>query len=517
MNKRAIWTIIALMSLGLIGTALIQIYWFRSAIQLQESRFDANVFDALNAVRERLAWIEIQDQQILKYLESTGKRSSVFIERETTQFLKESDAGKVDYLSNLDRLEDTLFKDEAFISLLSGPDEWLKQKYMYGIKESRKNLNPPELDERIKLTDLRKMLHQELADKGIDIMYDYGIFSNETNGFIAINDNYVIPAVDTNASPAPMPTSGQPDHSTLFNSPYQVMLFPNDVPGSPGALKVHFPNKRTWLWSSFIPTLLGTIIFTGLILFCFSYTIWVIFRQKKVSEMKTDFINNMTHEFKTPIATISLAADSILSPMVITSKEKIERFSNIIKQENKRMLSQVEKVLQMALIDKKEFSLKVSDVDMHIVIEQAIENVNLQVQRRGGHITMKLEATDPVIQGDATHLSSVIHNLLDNANKYSPEAPEISVHTRNVQGGLEVIVQDKGIGMTKDARKQIFEKFYRVSTGNLHDVKGFGLGLSYVKAITDAHQGKITVDSEPGKGSSFAIYLPHKILKQNAA
>jgi two-component system phosphate regulon sensor histidine kinase PhoR len=225
----------------------------------------------------------------------------------------------------------------------------------------------------------------------------------------------------------------------------------------------------------------------------------------------------MTHEFKTPIATISLAADSIVSPMVIGSKEKIERFSNIIKQENKRMLSQVEKVLQMALIDKKEFALKISDVDMHILIEQAIENVNLQVQRRGGHIKMQLEADQHVIQGDATHLSNVIHNLLDNANKYSPEAPEIYVQTRNAQGGLEVIVHDKGIGMTKEARKQIFEKFYRVPTGNLHDVKGFGLGLSYVKAITDAHQGQIIVESEPGKGSSFTVFLPHRILKPNGA
>ena len=517
MNKRAIWTIIALMSVGLIGTALIQIYWFRSAIQLQESRFDASVYDALNAVRERLVMNETRDLEILNYLGAADKRNPLFIQRETTQFLKESDANKADYLSSLERLNDTLFKDEAFISLLAIPDDWLRQRRKYEIKEGRKDLYPPDLDERIKLSELRKMLHQELADKGIDIQYDYGIYSNATNGFIVINDNYVIPAVDTNASQAPMPSGREADHSTLFNSPYQVMLFPKDMYGSPGALKVHFPNKSTWLWSSFIPTLLGTILFTGLILFCFSYTIWVIFRQKKVSEMKTDFINNMTHEFKTPIATISLAADSIISPMVIGSKEKIERFSNIIKQENKRMLSQVEKVLQMALIDKRDFTLKVSDIDMHTVIEQAIENVNLQVQRRGGHITMKLEATEPVIQGDAIHLSSVIHNLLDNANKYSPEAPEISVRTRNVQGGLEVIVQDKGIGMTKEARKQIFEKFYRVSTGNLHDVKGFGLGLSYVKAIADAHQGKIHVESEPGKGSSFTLYLPHKILKQNAA
>jgi two-component system phosphate regulon sensor histidine kinase PhoR len=258
-------------------------------------------------------------------------------------------------------------------------------------------------------------------------------------------------------------------------------------------------------------------VFTGLILFCFSYTIWVIFRQKKISEMKTDFINNMTHEFKTPIATISLAADSIVSPMVIDSHEKIERFSGIIKQENKRMLSQVEKVLQMALIDKRDFHLKLSDVNMHDVINQAIENVDLQVQRRGGQIIKTLEATEPVIQGDATHLSSVIHNLLDNANKYSPDTPEISVVTRNVESGLEVIVQDKGIGMTKEVRKLIFEKFYRVPTGNLHDVKGFGLGLSYVKAITDAHQGKVTVESEPGKGSSFILFFPNKLFKQYAA
>ena len=181
------------------------------------------------------------------------------------------------------------------------------------------------------------------------------------------------------------------------------------------------------------------------------------------------------------------------------------------------MLSQVEKVLQMALIEKKEFELKLSDVNMHEVIEQAIDNVNLQVQRRGGVIHMHLQATEPVISGDPTHLSNVIHNLLDNANKYSPDEPEISVSTRNVEGGLEVIVQDNGIGMTKEVRKMIFEKFYRVPTGNLHDVKGFGLGLSYVKAIADAHQGKISVESEPGKGSSFTLFLPHKIMKQKAA
>lgn len=512
MSRRAIWTIIVLMTIGLIGTAMIQIYWFRSAIRLQESRFDANVYDALNAIRDRLANLE---RQVPNYL-GTDNRKPSFIQRETRQFLKEADVEGSDLIYKYDRITDTLLKDESVISLLSTPDEWLRQKRLYELQENYKYQNPPELEERVNLAHLQEMLRRELADKGIDIEYDYGIYSEGKKGFIAINDNFVIPA-DSNVSVSPMPRTDVADQNTLFNSQYQVMLFPNDMNGSPGSLKVFFPNKRTWVWATFIPTLLGTILFTGLILFCFSYTVWVIFRQKKISEMKTDFINNMTHEFKTPIATISLAADSITSPLIVGSKDKIERFSNIIKQENKRMLSQVEKVLQMALIDKKEFQLKVSDVNMHEVIVQAIENVNLQVQRRGGQITQVLEAAEPVIEGDATHLSNVIHNLLDNANKYSPEAPEISVLTRNVRGGLEVIVQDKGIGMTKEVRKLIFEKFYRVPTGNLHDVKGFGLGLSYVKAITDAHQGKIQVDSEPGKGSSFSLFLPRKIFKQHAA
>jgi len=181
------------------------------------------------------------------------------------------------------------------------------------------------------------------------------------------------------------------------------------------------------------------------------------------------------------------------------------------------MLGQVEKVLQMALIDKSDFDLTLAQVDLHTVIGKAIENAMLQVQKRGGAISKELNASQSIVQGDQTHLSNVIHNLLDNANKYSPDAPDISVRTRNVSGGVEVIVEDHGVGMTSDSRKQIFDKFYRVHTGNLHDVKGFGLGLSYVKAITDAHSGKIDVRSEPGAGSSFILYFPYSGPKHNAA
>lgn len=218
----------------------------------------------------------------------------------------------------------------------------------------------------------------------------------------------------------------------------------------------------------------------------------------------------MTHEFKTPIATISLASDSILSPTIIENKDKVIRFINIIKQENKRMLSQVEKVLQMAQIEKENVELKFNPINLHDLIVDAVVNAELKVLTKGGTIVTNLNAQKPVIEGDVTHISSIINNLLDNAEKYTPEKPEIVISTKDVKGGVEFSVTDNGIGMSKDALKNIFEKFYRVHTGNLHDVKGFGLGLSYVKAMVDAHHGKIQVKSEPGKGSTFTILLPEK-------
>jgi two-component system phosphate regulon sensor histidine kinase PhoR len=224
--------------------------------------------------------------------------------------------------------------------------------------------------------------------------------------------------------------------------------------------------------------------------------------------MKTDFINNMTHEFKTPIATISLATDSIASPLIVKYPDKIQRFVDIIRQENRRMNSQVERVLQIAQLDKKDFELRLAETNMHSLIEQAVDNFGLQIESREGSLKLDLQAERPVIQGDGTHIASVVHNLLDNANKYSPNKPDITIRTRNVPNGIEITIEDKGIGISKEARKHIFDKFYRVHTGNIHDVKGFGLGLSYVKAIVTAHKGFVDVYSEPGKGSAFTLTFP---------
>lgn len=225
--------------------------------------------------------------------------------------------------------------------------------------------------------------------------------------------------------------------------------------------------------------------------------------------MKTDFINNMTHEFKTPIATISLAADSIQSPMISGNKDKVNRFAGIIKQENKRMLEQVEKVLQMAKFDRENLNLKLTKVDIHAVIKLAVSNISLQVAQKAGTVESILKADKYIIEADENHISNIIHNLLDNANKYTPNKPNIKVYTIDRAESLEIVVEDNGIGLSKEARKHVFEKFYRVHTGNLHDVKGFGLGLSYVKALVTAHSGTVNVKSELGKGSNFILNFPY--------
>jgi two-component system phosphate regulon sensor histidine kinase PhoR len=298
-----------------------------------------------------------------------------------------------------------------------------------------------------------------------------------------------------------------PDRYKMSDAQYKIDLF-GMRDGALGQLRLYFPNRSRVLWKDSLWLLAASLFFTLLILFAFSYTVYVILRQKKVSDMKNDFINNMTHEFKTPIATISLATDSLTSDKIIKEPGKVRRFARIITQENRRMLNQVEKVLQMALIDQRDFGLQVEKVPLHELISEAVDYIRLQVEKRGGTVQMKLDARQDVIKADRTHVSNIIHNLLDNANKYSSEVPKIQVETKNVSDGVEIRVIDHGIGMTREARKKIFDKFFRVYTGNIHDVKGFGLGLSYVKAIVTAHEGSIDVESEPGKGSTFIVFLP---------
>jgi two-component system phosphate regulon sensor histidine kinase PhoR len=238
------------------------------------------------------------------------------------------------------------------------------------------------------------------------------------------------------------------------------------------------------------------------------FYIRTLLKQKKLSEIKSDFINNMTHEFKTPLATISLAVDALKNEKVSGNKEKTGYFTGIIKEENKRMNKQVETILQAALLDKQEVQLNLKRLLAHDLIVSALNNINLQVEEKGGKIDVELDAENDLILADEVHFTNVINNLLDNAVKYSKDNPHIKLSTKNVGNHLKIKIEDNGIGMNKETLHRIFEKFYRAHTGNVHNVKGFGLGLSYVKTMVDAHHGTIKAESVLGKGSSFCIIMP---------
>ena len=254
--------------------------------------------------------------------------------------------------------------------------------------------------------------------------------------------------------------------------------------------------------------IIASIVFTTIIILAFAVTVRTLFNQKKLSEIKSDFINNMTHELKTPLATISLAIDALTNEKVIHDADKIKIYSSMIKEENKRMNKQVEKILQAARLEKEVIKLNLQKLDSHQVIAKVAENLALQIQEKNGTLHLKLNAPNHMIQADEVHFSNIIFNLLDNAMKYSNDAPHIEVETLSSGGVFTMKVKDNGIGMDKETQSRIFEKFYRAHTGNIHNVKGFGLGLSYVKAIVDAHEGRIKVESTPGKGSTFTITLP---------
>jgi two-component system phosphate regulon sensor histidine kinase PhoR len=267
---------------------------------------------------------------------------------------------------------------------------------------------------------------------------------------------------------------------------------------------VVFPNKTAfllkqldfWMYSSFVILLI--VIF-------FSYTISAMLKQKKLAEIKTDFVNNMTHELKTPISTIGLSADAISNPAIAANPERLSQYVSIIRNENSRLKSQVERVLQIAALTPNKVNLKDELINVHEIINNALATFQMQVEEKEGSINCKLDAGHALMRGDLVHITNVIYNLLDNAIKYTEDAPIIQISTFNSNDQIVISVKDNGIGITKSDQNMIFEKFYRVPTGNLHSVRGFGLGLFYVKTIVKAHKGKIEVESNPGKGSTFTI------------
>jgi two-component system phosphate regulon sensor histidine kinase PhoR len=513
MNKQIIWLIIGVMSVAVIGVVALQTNLVLKSIRANEQAFDKNVQNALSTVAERIETEAAKKDRLLvlngfnvEYLQMPG--------------LDPTEVDQLNGAMSVPILDDpipvstgNLLADELLSRPSIKPEDLCvacRAQYARYVQQSQQrfkyiNTYSP-IEERIDPQLLGKVLSQELENNGIRTDFSYGVYSDDQETYVLKDGQILADQILGNTSP-------QARFANLDNSPYGVPLFDDEIDAqkqSSGRLHIFFPDHTQVVWSTLLPSFLGTFLFAAIILACFGYTIWVIFDQKRLSEMKTDFINNMTHEFKTPIATISLAADSITSPRISGDPDKVARFANIIKQENKRMNNQVERVLQVAQIDRRESKLRLTAVDLHEVIRRAVENISLQVEPRQGTAKAALEAQNPIIEGDLTHVSNMINNLLDNANKYSPEAPQITVHTRDADEGVEVIISDQGLGLSKEARKRIFDKFYRVHTGDVHDVKGFGLGLSYVRAMIEKHHGRIDVHSELGVGSDFILYFPSK-------
>ncbi len=348
--------------------------------------------------------------------------------------------------------------------------------------------------DRVSRHSLDSIIHAELANRDLSLDFSYGVFNEKTKDWTYLSKNA--------------------DSVMLKYSDYNLALFPNDVFKRNEVLSLSFRDKLNYLLDGIWVVLISSLAFTVIIIWGFTYTLKVVIRQKKLADIKNDFINNMTHEFKTPIATISLANESIRDPRIHQSPDKLEFYTGIIRDENQRMLRQVETVLQMAQLDKGELKFRKEICNAVSIVEDAVSSMTLTIEQRGGRIKTENDSKLAEVFGDPTHLLNVFINILDNANKYSPDSPEINIRIYNEEKSLAVEIADRGVGMTKDVLKYIFDNFYRATSGNIHDVKGFGLGLSYVKVILDEHGGDIQVQSEPGKGSSFTIKLP--LINQSA-
>ena len=335
---------------------------------------------------------------------------------------------------------------------------------------------------------LDSVLKGSLRDAGIELPFAYGLLSPRRDSVLVAN-----------------PAGAASD---LLHAEFHVPLFHLAFGPPQGELAVYFSGRDAYLLGQLWPALGASVLFIAVIALCFAYTVRTIMRQERLARHMVDFINNMTHEFKTPIATVTLASEAIGRPDVIRNSARVKKYNGMIAEETLRMKKQVDRILQMAVIEEGDYDLSLSEVDMHAVIRTAVESAALHVESRGGTISCELSAERHTVRGDMVHLVNIVHNLLDNASKYSPGAPVIRVSTADAGSWLVLRVSDRGIGIPAGDIERVFDKYYRVPTGNLHDVKGFGLGLSYVKLLVEAHGGTITLKSRQGEGTDVELRFP---------
>jgi two-component system phosphate regulon sensor histidine kinase PhoR len=396
------------------------------------------------------------------------------------------------FLASTEAAEKLMDDNSGFLSMNKKIDLFLQNERL------RNELLRPSVIQRFTKNEVSAVIRESMDKHFLEgIPFEFAISDNSITGEQVQSDNFLKYYTDST-------------HNTNFVIPLEPQagsVFENLI--GEEYLIIIIPHQAAIIFKEIFWFILGTIIFTIIIVTAFFLTIRALLRQKKLSEIKSDFINNMTHEFKTPIATISLAVDALKNEKVIADIEKTNYFTNIIKEENRRMNKQVESILQVAMLDKKELKINLIKLPANELINNAINNINLPLSEKGGQIELNLNASNHLIMADEVHFTNLINNLLDNAVKYSKETGLlINLSTENRHDKLIIKIQDNGIGMSKETLSRIFEKFYRAHTGNIHNVKGFGLGLSYVKTMVEAHHGDIKADSTLGKGSIFTLTFP---------
>ncbi len=531
MNKGNIRIITIMASLALMGLIAIQVYWVNNAVTLGKDRFEQSVTEALNNVVYRLEkqsaaaritkkfnfrkqgirWFSPQDStltgtSLVTDSMSDKKSFSLLNNKMNVRIFEEYAADSNGVLVKKSRLKsystdsaDIGFNRQVenegpfgsrYFDTLNSHNHWLSQKnnMVRDIFDELVSVNIYN-DQKTTIDTLLldSILRFELLQKGVSANFWFNITSTRS-----MADSSMLSERERK----------------ILSSPFKINLSPDNIFIDPQILSVYFPSQNRYILGSMWLLLLVFLTFMLALVFSFYYTISTIFQQKKLSEIKNDFISNMTHEFKTPISTISLACEVLSDSTVEKSPDRVSKYVKMIGDENKRLSLLVENILQTAILDKGQFRLKLQQIDIHTLIEQTITNIKLQVENKDGEISTKLNAQRTLVDGDRVHITNIIFNLIDNALKYSRERPEIEISTRNDDDGVFITVKDNGIGISKENQKRIFDTMYRVPTGNIHNVKGFGLGLSYVKAVAEKHGGSISVNSELNKGSAFTVFLP---------
>lgn len=503
------------MSISLLGIIALQVVWIDNALTLKQQQFDNSVNTALTTLTKKVEEIEnnaLIKRELFKTLVDTVALTNIETETRITKtpnFQSNITISKTPPKEIILQLDSIALSDTINnVVLINNVVDSFNHNFTINKSKSRKEdavyLSTTKTD-NVKKSFIRVIEEIASAKPSVDVRLNNVHFDSLLNSTLNLaNINLAFHATVQDKDSTYWTKDTIDKKGKVFSTP----IFPNDVSENEATFNIQFPDSNQYAWSNITTLLATSILFTLVILITFYISIKTLLKQKKISEIKSDFINNMTHEFKTPIATISLAADSINSEQVINNKEKLNYYTSVIKEENERMLSQVENILQISLLDKQELNLSIEKVNLHEALDKAVKNMRLQIEMKDGIINTDYQAHTSTISGDVFHLINVFTNLLDNANKYCETKPIITIHTQNINRGIEISFTDNGIGMKEETIKRVFDKFYRAHTGDIHNVKGFGLGLSYTKAIIEAHNGTIKVKSNYGKGSEFIVFLP---------